>query len=439
MAEEVKPLTSEDTATPEILAASMNSIVKKYNSLLSGTALAKDLNQVKADIIIQTREIQQTLDAGGEEMGKLKKSFDGLMDVIKIQGESITTLKTAFDPKIQRRSFREAVHEQLEKGAFNGLIERKSSIGRMSIETKDIAFGGTYGSGASEQAYMPFQIPQMPPMENVDVRLILPTGTIDSAKLDFPQERAISLTDATATKAENASAAESTFGFTMTSVTATRITAFVEISRTALKNTGWLSQYISNRLMAFFIKKLNAEAIAGDHTGTELPGLVHVANTFLAGGGSFSGKVKDANAFDVLNCAAGEMEELYYLSPNTVLLNPVDARVFSSTKNTIADFIDPATFLSRNGQGYTTIFGMRPVSTADITNDTYLIANINAAYMQLLFNGPVEILATDSHASNFIDDLIVLKLEAMCMLPVYNANALMKGTISTDLTAITLI
>jgi hypothetical protein len=437
--EGVKELTAEDTATAEMLAASMNNIVKKYNALLSNTVEAKDFNQTKADIIIATREIQTKLDAGGEEMGKLKKAFDGLMDVIKIQGDSITTLKTAFDPKISRKSFRDAVHEQLEKGVFKDISEHKSSSGYMAIETKDIAFGasGAFGAGDAQHAVMPFQVPQMPPMEQFDVRLLLPTGTIESSKLDFPQERAASLTDATASKAENAAAAESSFGFTMTSVVAVRIPAFVEISRTALKNVNWLSNYISNRLMAFFVKELNRESIAGTGAGTDLNGLYNQANTFLAGAGSFAGSVANANYMDVLNLSAGEMEELYYLSPNTAILNPVNARILASTKNTIADFINPATFLRSDALGYTTIFGMNPVKSADITKDKYLLANINPAYMQLLFNGPVEIFATDSHASNFIGDLITLKIESMVMLPVYNANALMKGTLSTDLTAIT--
>jgi hypothetical protein len=440
MAEEVKPLTGEDTATPELLAASMNNIVKKYNALLSGTATQKDFNQFKADIIIQTKEIQQTLDKGGEETGKLRKAFDGLMDVIKIQGESITTLKTAFDPKLQKRSFRDAVEEGLLKGAFKDISEGRASKGILTLETKDVAFGstvGSYGSGDAQQAYMPFQVPQLPPMEQADVRLVVPSGSISSDKLEYPQERAASLTDATATKAENAAAGESTFGFTMATAVSHRFTAFVEISRAALKNTSWLSQYINNRLMSFFIKKLNTNVIAGTGAGTDITGLVASANSFLAGASSFAGKQLNPNYIDVLNFAAGEMEELYYLTANTVLLNPVDARIMAGIKNTIADFINPGTFLQPNNMGYTSMFGMTPKKFADITKDTYLVADINPAYMQLLFNGPVEIMATDSHASDFIYDLITLKLEASAMLPIYNANALMKGTLSTDLTAIT--
>ena len=48
--------------------------------------------------------------------------------------------------------------------------------------------------------------------------------------------------------------------------------------------------------------------------------------------------------------------------------------------------------------------------------------------MELLFNGPIEVIATDSHASNFIADLVTIKVQVQAMLPIYNANALMKCT-----------
>jgi hypothetical protein len=139
---------------------------------------------------------------------------------------------------------------------------------------------------------------------------------------------------------------------------------------------------------------------------------------------------------DVLNCAKGEMQALKYITPNAVLINPIDATILASTKNTIADWINPATFLQATNVGYSGIFGMRPVSSADIVAGQYLVAAINAAYMQLLFNGPIEILTSDSDDDNFTKNLVTMKLEADVMLPIYNTNALMKGTFATDLATI---
>jgi HK97 family phage major capsid protein len=440
MAEEVKRLTGEDITTPEMLAAEINKAFAKYNNLLSLTATSQQVKDIQASLIVENKELLNSIKSSGDEMDKMKKELEKFTDTVKVQGETITMLKTYSSGAENRETFQQNIMKQLEKGVFKDIADGRTSKAKMSIETKDVAFGatvGSYGSGDAQHAFMPFQVPQMPPLEQADVRLVVPFGTINSDKLDYPQERAGSLTDAMATATENGNSTESSFGFTMSTVVAHRFTAFVEISRAALKNTGWLANYISNRLMAQFVKALNTNIIAGTGSGSTVTGLVSSANTFLAGASSFAGTIEGANYMDVLNCAAGEMEEKYFLSPNTVLLNPVNARVLASTKNTIADFINPATFLQRDSMGYTTIFGMKPEKFADITKDTYLVAALNAAYMQLLFNGPVEIMASDSHASNFIADLITLKLEASAMLPIYNANALMKGTLSTDLTAIT--
>lgn len=428
MAEEIKKLTGEDITTPEMLAAEINKAFAKYNNLLSMTATSQQVKDIQATLIVETKDLLNKISGHGDEVDKLKKQLEGFHETVKIQGETITKLKT-FSGTSNKQSFHDLVQKQLETGIFNDFADEKKGREKMTIQTKDLAFTGTYGSGAAQQSFMPFQVPQMPPMENFDVRIILPTGTIDSEKLEYPQE--YSLTNNMASKAENAVGVASEFGFTMATANSKRITTFINISRRALRNTVWLSSYISNRLMALFVKELNRESIIATGSGTDLNGLVNSANRFV--GTSFAGQLPNANYMDVLNCAAGEMEEKYYISPTSVLMNPVNARLLASTKNTISDFIDPAAFLSRDSMGYNAIFGMRAIKSADIVKDTYLVAALDAAYMQLLFNGPIEIIATDSHDTNFIKNLVTLKLEADVMLPIYNVNSLMKGTFSTDL------
>ena len=429
-----KVITGDSVNTPELLAAEINKAFQKYNNMLSVTATAQQVKEVQAQMIVENKDLLNKISVNGDEMAKLKATLENFNEVVKKQGEAIATMKT-YAGESRKQSFSELLYKELENKAFDDIANERVAKTRIQIQTKDIAFTGTYGSGAAGQAVMPFQVPQMPPMENFDVRLILPTGTIDSEKLEYPQERAASLTDSTASKAENAVGVASEFGFTMETANSKRITTFVNISRRALRNTAWLSNYISNRLMALFVKELNREAIAATGSGTDLNGLVNQANTFA--GTDFAGTIENANYMDVINCAMGEMESTYDLMPNSILMNPVDHTILTSTKNTIADFINPSTFLSSGNTGYTSMFGLRPIRSKNITKGQYLVAAIDAAYMQLLFNGPIEIIATDSHDTNFIKNLVTLKLEADVMLPIYNANSLLKGTFATDLTTIT--
>lgn len=423
---------------PEQFAALLNKQFAKYNDLLSGTVAKGELKQMYADLIVENKDILSKVASTGDQMDLLTKKLAEANDTLIIQGETITKFKDILNNDSHKESVGNAIVRKITKeGALKDFVEGNTTTQRFEIETKDVAFTGTYGSGAAQHAYMPFQIPQMPPMENSDVRLILPTGTINSEKLDFPQERAASLTDATASKGENVTLVESTMGFEMKTVNAKRIGAFIEVSRTALRNSAWLSSYINNRLIAMLIKNLNTQVIKNDGTGTDINGLFNQANAFDAST-NFTGVSANPSIFDVIRAVMADMNSTYFINANSVLLNPTDAAIAAISKNTIADYIDPASFLQRNQVGYTGNWGLRNIETGNITKDTLLVAAIQQAYMELLFNGPIEVIATDSHASNFTSDLVTIKVQVQAMLPIYNANALMKvASVAAQITEMT--
>lgn len=429
---DIKTLTGADIENPKVLVEAMNSIFKDYRDAIAGLTPKDELEKVNAKLIVEANGLKDLIMKQGSAFDDHKKTITDLTETIKIQGESITKLKTAFSPTDRKPGLGDTIVKMItHDGVLKDFVDGKTSTQRFEIQTKDVAFTGTYGSGAANQSYQPWGgVPQYPPMENFDVRLILPTGTIDNTSLKYPQERAASLTDATASKGENASLAESTMGFTMTEVTAHRIGAFIEVSRTALRNSAWLSSYINNRLMAMLIKNLNTQCIAATGAGTDINGLYNQATAFDPAT-NFSGiSVEPSNA-DVIRAAMSDMNSIYFLNANSVLMNPTDAAIAAITKTTIGDYIDPRSFLQANNMGYTSMWGLRNIESANITKDTFLVAAINAAYMELLFNGPIEVIATDSHASQFIDDIVTIKIQVQAMLPVYNTTALSKGTFST--------
>lgn len=423
----------------EELFARVNKQLGKYNELLSGTATKSQIKEIQASIIVENEEISKNIKAEGDKVEELKKKLADLTETAKIQGETVVKLKTAFNPMEERKTFRSELTKGLQSEQFKAFADGQTTKARFQIESKDIDFSGATGAGAVVQPVMAYQAPQLDPAENFDVRLILPTGNIDSSSLQYPYRSAE--TDAMVHEAENAAANESTMEFTMGTAYATRISTFIEISRSALQNAPWLNQFVQNWLMQKFIEELNTECIAGAGSGAgmvgdnALKGLVAFANSYA--GTNFDGTLTNPNYFDVLNCAKGEMHGLYNIKANSYMLNPYTDTIMTSSKSTIANFINPATFLSPDGERYMGSFGMKSVVSSDIVLDAFLVAAINPAYMQLLFNGPIEVLATDAHASNFISDLVTVKLEAKVMLPVYNANALMKGVLATELANVT--
>lgn len=427
MAINLEKLTEKDLENPKVLVEAMNGILGEYKDAIALRATKEDTEKLQAQLIVKANDLQEKITKQGDFWDEKKKEIDDLKETIKIQGATITKMKDSFLPTGNLKSLNKAIVEKIEGGVFDDWINKKVTDATFEINTKDVAFTGTYGSGAAQHAYMPFQVPQDPLLENFDVRMLLPTGIINSEKLDYPQERAASLTNATASASENGNSPESTFGFTMTTVNAKRITAFVEISKRAMKNSTWLASYINNRLMALLIQELNTQVIADTGAGTDINGLYNNANSFNAAT-SFSSVTNNASIFDVARAMMATMNSSYHINANSLLLNPIDAAIAAMTKSTIGEYVNPQSFLNASANGYRGAWGLNHVETGDITANTLLLAAINPAYMQLLFNGPIEITATNSHASNFIANLEAIKIECDVMLPIYNANALLKCT-----------
>lgn len=433
-------LTPEEVNTPQLLAEAVNGQFSKMASMIQGVEKTKSSKEDWAKLVMENKEILNQLEVSTKADMEIKAQLEKMQQAAKEQGEHIARV-TQYMPTTEVKTFGSEVTRQLKEGVMDEFIEQKAAKGRMEIKTDEIFFGGmgggtTVGSaGAAQHAAMAFTTPQFAPMENADVRLVVPTGTINSSKLDYPQEAAY--VDATAAKLENAPGVQSGITFEMKSATTTRITTFIEVSRTAMRNTSWLIQHINNRLMSHLIKAINTQVIMGNGQTVNLKGLVPSAIAFDTKKASFAGSVLSPTPMDVFNLAAGAMEESSNITPDTILLNPVNRRIMASAKNTIADFINPSTFLRSDSANYNSIFGMTPVGMKDIVAGDYLVAAMRPEFLQLLFNGPIEILATDSHAANFVSDLVTIKITANVMLPIYNVNALMTGTIATDIATIT--
>ena len=440
MADETTKIKGEDIQTPEDLAAAINKKFAQYNDLLSQTTKKSEFKEMHAELILDIKELTGKLDTQNKEHSEVKKKLDEMTETLKVQGTSITTMKSAFNPKGNTITFKDAVLKALTEGRFNELADKKASNASFNVELKDIAFGASgftggaaYQAGAAIQAAMPFQLPVFTPEEDFDIRTAVPTGTTDNAKLDFPVER--SYTDNMGALLENADSVESEITFTMSSMTSQRISTHITVSRSALRNVSWLANHISTRLMGKFVKYLNTQALTGVGTTVYMKGLTEYATTFTAG--DLANTIPNASYVDVLIAARARNYQVNKIRPNVVFVNPLDAVVIASIKSTTGEWANKEPYVTVSASGLMSVMGMQIVESFDITAGTYLMVNVSSQNMELLFNGPIEILATDSEASNFLKNLVTIKLEAECMFPVYREGAIIKGTFAADQSAIT--
>lgn len=423
-------ITSEQAANKELLAAAINNALAKMSETMTSKATKEDW----AKLVVEFKELHGKLEASGAEVAGLKKEIEKAIDAAKVQGEKLNHVYNTFGREQERKSFRGVALDVLKQKetaeALKAFYEERVNRFKMEVPVTKVAFSGTYGSGAAQNPAMPFTVPAGPDYEMADIRTIVPTGTIEMSKLDYPSERAASRTDNLGFAAgENAETTASAYGFTMTSVTAVYIKDHVKVSRFALRDTAWLSAYLQNQMFSKLVAKLNSNVITGTGGSNDLNGLLNNANTFAGTG--MSGAFPNADYFSVLTAARAEMGKTYKRRPNTVILDPVDAAVIADSRSTIGSFLmNP--YASQSGAGFLQHMGMAFTEFADMTDGGYLVADLQPSTVQLLFNGPIEVLMSDSDDDNFTKDLITLKIGANVMLPIYNTNALLKGTLATD-------
>ena len=147
-------------------------------------------------------------------------------------------------------------------------------------------------------------------------------------------------------------------------------------------------------------------------------------------------KFANADYFSVGTAARAEMLKTYKRKANTWILDPLDAAIMADARTTIGGFLSNP-YGAQGGAGFLSHMGMNFVEMADMTDGGYLLADLQPSTVQLLFNGPIEVLFSDSDDDNFTKDLITLKIGATVMLPIYNTNALLAGTLADDLATIT--
>jgi len=434
MPENVTKFGTEDITDLEMFAAKLNKQFGKYNDLLGSTATKAEIKQMQADLIVENKEILDKITAEGDKVEEMKKQLLDFTETIKVQGSSIAKMKTAMGDVESRPSFKKSISKALDeqKSELEAFHNKKNRSFSMQIDTKAVDFGGTYGSGAAQQSTLPFQQPLGPDYEAFDVRTIVPTGTIDQNNLSYPQERSDSRTNNEGWKTENAEGTASDFGFTMVDVTGKYYKDHIKVSRFALRDTSWLQNYLSNQMLAALIVKLNTGVIADDGTSQTIDGLLNNANAFTGAGAAYSGKFStSADYYSAIAAARADLKKTYHRMGNTVMLDPVDAAIMADSRDTTGRYIN-SPFSGYNAAGLTQMIGgMRLVEAEDITDGSFLVADIQPSTVQLLFAGPIDIMLSMDDDDNFTKDLVTIKIGANVMLPIYKTTALLKGVLAT--------
>lgn len=417
---------SEKTKTPEEMAIEINQNIEAIKEMVEKSATVEALNEAKKEF--ETFKASIADDTEKEKVADLEKQIRKLND--RVGKISINTYPGGAD-------LASRIKQALETDVWKKHLENRAEGESPIYALKDINWGAPAGAGTNDVVpnAMPFVIPQYPFEEPFDVRSYFPVGTVDSGSLDYPKE--LLYTDGMGVDAETDASSETSITFEMATENAHRIATFAEVSRRALRNTAWLSQYLANRFMEKFVKLLNTQALVGDGTGENLNGVITQATAWDGTGYADSIPAGESTLIDAVLALKSELYATANVTANACFVNPITHFQLTVQKTTTRDYAYDQVLAQVDSDGVWRIGGMALVQSKDVTAGDALVGMVSPNVLQILMNGGIDMATTQSHASNFISSQVAFRFEADILFPVYRPYAFIYDTLATVQAGIT--
>lgn len=431
--------------------------MKKFYTLIAGKKfycdekgiLSKDADgnfEVVAETDTDVKEV--SIDEGTEEVSKmLQKARESVLaGAEKKLGDSQVKALEAIDAlfagieKSARKATKVAAEseakasfdvEAVEKG-LEELSSRQRNTFSFSIkDAKDLAFltKSTDRSDLTGDVIQPQLVDGVGrgPVRQVFIESIADvTPNMTSDKLSYVE--VVTETGSPATTAELATMPEKDFTFQEYKADLKKITVTNKHSVEILSDASQLVNAIKGWLQEDINIATDDQLLNGNGTGTNLTGVTSVAtvyNAALVG----SKRVAYANLYDVIRVGitkinvAGKGKFI----ANYVALNPEDADELDLAKNANGEYVLPP-FKSADG---TMVKGCRIIENTGIAAGKVLIGDFRKLHIGT--KGGVEIEMTNSDGTDFVKDILTIKLRrrVASYVRVNDSGAFLYGTIST--------
>ncbi|HYF71367.1 MAG TPA: phage major capsid protein [Nocardioides sp.] len=186
------------------------------------------------------------------------------------------------------------------------------------------------------------------------------------------------------------------------------IAAWVNITRQVAADAPQVQGYIDGRLRYSVKRRADAQVINGNGTSPNISGLLDRSgiNTYTPAAGPEDTYVSIRKAITTM-----EQDEAV---PEIVVLNPADAELFD-----LSNHADDGLHAVPNvaGPGARTAWGLTQVRSTAVASGTAVL--IDPMAVAVLDRQQVTAYMTDSHASNFVSNILTLLLEARLGLAVF--------------------
>lgn len=360
------------------------------------------------DLISQTQNAGEKLASLEEKMGTVEKSVS----------DFILDQKSVGAPA-QREDFVAKAFEA-NAGKLKSLISsRGEAVGMNFKAVGDMNLTANIGSGwASSIAGLSNTI-LTDPFRQVHLRDLLRSSTIEQNGV-FKFAKKTGGEGAPAVQTEGSSKAQVDYDFTISEVTPKTIAAYSKISKQMLSRLTWLQSFVSTQMVNDL---LNVEdTLLYDYAGTgAFAGLYESASTYTPSGTV----VTASNRWDKLANAIAQLKALRF-SPSAILVNPIDEMELLINKESGAGYSHPSLLTGQR----ISIAGVPVIATDIVTANTFHIGDFNKA-AELLFEDNIMTEFAYEDGDNFTKNLVTVRVEESIALPIYFANAMLKGSFAT--------
>ena len=360
------------------------------------------------DLISQTQNAGEKLASLEEKMGTVEKSVS----------DFILDQKSVGAPA-QREDFVAKAFEA-NAGKLKSLISsRGEAVGMNFKAVGDMNLTANIGAGwASSIAGLSNTI-LTDPFRQVHLRDLLRSSTIEQNGV-FKFAKKTGGEGAPAVQTEGSSKAQVDYDFTISEVTPKTIAAYSKISKQMLSRLTWLQSFVSTQMVNDL---LNVEdTLLYDYAGTgAFAGLYESASSYTP-----SGTVTIAsNRWDKIANAIAQLKALRF-APSAILVNPIDEMELLINKESGAGYSHPSLLTGQR----ISVAGVPVIATDIVTANTFMVADFNKC-AELLFEDNIMTEFAYEDGDNFTKNLVTVRVEESIALPIYFANAMLKGSFAT--------
>lgn len=245
---------------------------------------------------------------------------------------------------------------------------------------------------------------------------LLPVIPVGSSAVEYVQDEVAAAGWDGAEQTEASPKSEATPDFELVTEPIATVAKFTQLTRQVFDDWGQIPGYLDGRLRYGLARRTDSQIASGNGTPPNLKGLGNRSGiaTYTAL------TVEDAATSIRKAVTAGQQAEAVY---EIVVINPVDAEKFDLLNMTTAGLHatpDVASAMPRTAWGLT-----RVVSNAVASGTALLIDPVATA---ILDREQATARLTDSHASNFVSNILTLLLEARLGLALFDPKGVCKVT-----------